>query len=76
MKQILVTVSHIASQVINYTIFSISLHVCLVIPFKVFIVFLTSLISLPLRLLKNLRLKLVVKYRTTTELLKKIVAFD
>jgi len=36
MKQILVTVSHVASQVINHTIFTVSLDACLVIPCNVF----------------------------------------
>lgn len=36
MKQILVTVPHVASQVINHTVFSNSLDACLVIPCNVF----------------------------------------
>lgn len=36
MKQILVTVSHVASQVINHIIFSIPLDACLVVPCNVF----------------------------------------
>lgn len=78
MKQTLVTVSHVVPQVINHTVFSISLDAHLVTPY-VFYNFptFTSFINLMVNVFMLIEKRQVKNgcYRTT-ELKKKIVVFD
>lgn len=79
MKQILVTVSHVAPQVINHIEFPISLDACLVIPYNVFYCFpaFTNFINLMVNVFMLIE-KTQGKtgcYRTT-ELQKKIIDWN
>lgn len=79
MKQILVTVSHIAPQVINHIAFPISLDASLVTPYNVFYSFptFTKFINLMVNVFMLIEKPWAENgcYRTT-ELKKKIVVFD
>lgn len=68
MKQFLVTVSHVAPQVINHIVHQISLDACLVIPYNVFYSFptLTNFINLMVNVFMLIE-KLQVKNGTTKE---------
>lgn len=79
MKQILVTVSHVAPQVINHIVFPISLDACLVISYNVFYSFptFTNFINLIVNVFMLIEKPQVKNgcYRTT-ELQKKITDWN